>query len=60
VQQYPQVSISFSSPAALEWLDAISESNIILRAILAVIHPTFYDAGWQMAKHLRVTPKIDP
>jgi hypothetical protein len=29
----------------LEWLDAISRSNMILSAILAVIHPELYEAG---------------
>ncbi|KAF8486611.1 hypothetical protein F5888DRAFT_1582267, partial [Russula emetica] len=53
VQQYPQVSANFSSPAALEWLDAISESNAIMSGILAVIHPTLYDAGWKTTKRLR-------
>jgi hypothetical protein len=60
VQQHPQVSANFSLPAALEWLDAISESNAILSAILAVIHPKLYDAGWETAKRLRDTPEIDP
>ena len=60
MQQYPQVSASFSSPAALDWLDAVSESNAILSAILAVVHPTLYDAGWQTAKCLRDTPRRDP
>ena len=60
VQQYPQVSANFSSPAALDWLDAISESNAILSAILAVIHPQLYDVGWETTKRLRDTPKIGP
>lgn len=60
MQQYPQVSANFSSPAALDWLDSISESNAILSAILAVIHPKLYDAGWQTVKQLRGTPEIDP
>src|SRR5260370_25203051 len=59
VQQHPQTSTNFSSPAALDWLDAISESNAILSTILAVIHPQLYDAGWQTAKCLRDTPKVD-
>jgi hypothetical protein len=46
--------------AALDWLDAISESNAILSAILAVIHSQLYDASWQTIKHLRDTPEIDP
>ena len=60
MQQHPQVSANFASPAALDWLDAISESNAILSAILAVIHPKLYDAGWQTTRHLRDTPEIDP
>src|SRR5258707_15106393 len=59
VQQHPQTSTNFSSPAALDWLDVISESNAILSTILAVIHPQLYDAGWQTAKCLRDTPKED-
>jgi hypothetical protein len=59
VQQNPQVSANFSSPAALDWLDAISESNAISSAILAVIHPNLYDAGWQTTERLRDTPGID-
>jgi hypothetical protein len=60
VQQYPQVSASFSLPAALDWLDAILESNTILSAILAVIHPKLYDTGRQTAKCLRDVCEIDP
>ena len=60
VQQYLQVSANFSLPAALDWLDAISESNAILSAILAVIHPQLYDAGWETTKRLRDTPEIGP
>src|SRR5216684_7612793 len=60
MQQHPQTSTNFSLPAALDWLDAILESNAILSTILAVIHPQLYDAGWQTAKHLRDTPEIDP
>ena len=59
VQQHPQTSTNFSSPATLDWLDAISESNAILSTILAVIHPQLYDAGWQTTKCLRDTPKVD-
>lgn len=58
VQQYPQASANFRSPAALEWLDAISESNAISSAILAVIHPDLYDAGWETTKRLRETRGI--
>jgi len=51
--------VSFRNPAALDWLDAISESNAILSAILAVIHPNLYNAGWETIKHLK-DPKICP
>jgi len=60
LQPYPQVSANFKEPAALEWLDSISESNAVLSAILAVIHPKLHDAGWQTAKRLRDTPNIGP
>ena len=59
-QQCPQVSANFRLPAALDWLDAISESNAILSAILAVIHPKLYDAGWKTLKRLRDTLERDP
>lgn len=45
VQERPQVGATLKSPAALEWLDEISTSNMITSAILAVIHPELYDAG---------------
>ena len=60
MQGYPQVSASFNSRAASDWLDAASESNAILSAILAVIHPKLYDAGWQTTRRLRNTPEIRP
>jgi Oxygenase domain of the 2OGFeDO superfamily len=59
-QQFPKASANFRFPPALAWLDAISESNAILSAILAVIHPTLYDAGWQTTERLRNTPEIGP
>ena len=59
MQRCPQVSAIFHSSAALDWLDSISESNAILSAILAVIHPQLYDAGWSTTKRLRDTPEID-
>jgi hypothetical protein len=43
---------------AEDWLNAISESNTILSAILAVIHPDLYDTGWKTTQHLRKTPEI--
>jgi len=57
-QDYLHACADFSSPSALEWLGAISESNAILSAILAVIHPNLYEAGWQTTKCLRDTPEI--
>jgi hypothetical protein len=59
VEDYPKPSANFSSPAALDWLHAISESNAIFSAILAVIHPKLYDAGMETIKCLRDTPQ-DP
>ena len=59
-QECPKASANFRSHPALDWLDAISESNAILSAILAVIHPTLYDAGWQTTERLRKTPEIGP
>ena len=50
--------MSFHSPAALDWLDFISKLNAILSAILAVIHPKLYDAGWLAIEWLRNTPEI--
>jgi len=43
----------------MEWLDAISESNAICSAILAVIHPKLYDAGLQAIQRLRGTPDVN-
>jgi len=51
--------VSFRKAATLDWLDAISESNAIFSAILAVIHPKLYDAGWKTTKHLGA-PEICP
>ena len=60
MQRRPKVSANFKTPAALGWLHAISESNAIMSAILAVIHPKLYDAGWQTTERLRATPGICP
>jgi hypothetical protein len=57
-QKYPQGSVNFRSTAALGWLDAISETNAVFSAILAVIHPTLHKAGRQTIKHLGDTPEI--
>ena len=45
LQKYPQASVNFGLEDALTWLAAISESNAIVSAILAVIHPNLYDTG---------------
>jgi hypothetical protein len=58
VQKFPQAGVVFESPAALEWLDRLSESNSILSAILAVIHPTLYDAGRETFNRLKKAPGI--
>jgi hypothetical protein len=44
-QLHPNVSANFHEAAALDWLNAISESNVVLSTILAIIHPILYDAG---------------
>ena len=59
-QKYPQASANFGSEDALNWLAAISESNAIVSAILAVIHPKLYDAGWKTINFLMEKPEICP
>jgi hypothetical protein len=58
VQKWPEVGAIFRQPAALDWLDCISESNSILSAILAVIHPELHDAGRDTFDRLRQHPEI--
>jgi hypothetical protein len=53
VQKRPLVAVNLDQPAGLEWLDAISKSNMILSAILAVIHPELYEAGRVTSIRLR-------
>ncbi|KAH9012162.1 hypothetical protein EDB85DRAFT_2159236 [Lactarius pseudohatsudake] len=60
VQEFPQVSTSLKNPAALDWLDHATESNSIMSAILAVIHPELYDAGRNTFKVLRNCSEIKP
>ena len=60
VQQCPQVGAIFEKPAALEWLDAISQSNSILSAILAVIHPQLHGSGQETMNRLRQHADIQP
>lgn len=59
-QLHPNVSANFGEAAALDWLNAVSESNAVLSAILAVIHPTLYDAGRQTTERLSGSPNICP
>ncbi|KAF8263633.1 hypothetical protein EI94DRAFT_1703844 [Lactarius quietus] len=60
VQEFPNVCATFKQPAALDWLDAISTSNAILSATLAVIHPQLHDAGQETFNRLRQHPEIQP
>ena len=53
VRRPPEVGAAIKSPTGLRWLDAISESNMVLGAILAVIHPELYEAGRNTFEHLR-------
>ena len=53
MQERPQLGTLFENKAALSWLDAISQSNTILSAILAVIHPELHDAGQETINQLR-------
>ena len=39
LQRYPKPSANFIKPAASDWRDAISKSNLILSAILVVMNP---------------------
>ena len=59
-QKYPQASVNFRLEDALTWLAAISESNAIVSAILAVIHPDLYDAGRKTMSCLMKTPEVCP
>ena len=59
-QKYPQASVNFRLEDALIWLTAISESNAIVSAILAVVHPNLYDAGWKAMDCLMKTPEVCP
>ena len=53
VRQPPEVGATIRSPTGLRWLDAASESNMVLSSILAVIHPELYEAGRETFMHLR-------
>jgi hypothetical protein len=58
VQECPQAGAPFHSPDTLEWLDCLSDSNTILSAILAVMHPDLYERGRETFKRFRGTPGI--
>jgi Oxygenase domain of the 2OGFeDO superfamily len=58
-QDPPQACAVFKRPGAMEWLDAISQSNSILSAILAVIHPELHDAGKETFNRLRQHASIE-
>ena len=61
VQESPQVSNAIKKPEGLKWLDAISQSNSILSAILAVIHPELHGTGQKTSNQLREHSEIvDP
>ena len=59
MQELPQVGKTIKNPEGLKWLDSISQSNSILSAILAVIHPELHAAGQKTFKRLRECSKID-
>ena len=60
MQDQPRTSLNLRSCTyASEWLNAMSKSNAVLSAILAVIHPSLYDAGWETMNWLRNTPWIE-
>ncbi|KAH9031242.1 hypothetical protein EDB84DRAFT_1562314 [Lactarius hengduanensis] len=58
-QPAPQASVNFKLPAAMSWLEEISESNAILSAILGVIHPHLYKSGQDTFSRLRRAAEID-
>ncbi|KAH9014882.1 hypothetical protein EDB85DRAFT_2157127 [Lactarius pseudohatsudake] len=58
-QQGHNASVNFKLPAAMSWLEEISESNAILSAILGVIHPHLYKSGQDTFSRLRRAAEID-
>ncbi|KAF8262975.1 hypothetical protein EI94DRAFT_1807967 [Lactarius quietus] len=60
MQDWPEAAAIFRKPAALERLDAISQPNSILSAILAVIHPPLHKAGQETFNQLRQHADIQP
>lgn len=60
VQPHPEVGAIFKQTNALDWLDHIAESNSVLSAILAVIHPTLHKSGRETFDRLRKCAEIQP
>ena len=60
MQPHPEVGAVFKQTNALEWLDHITESNSVLSAILAVIHPTLHKSGRETFDKLRQCAEIQP
>lgn len=61
MQPWPQVAAIFTKRAeSLDWLDLMSESNSVLSAILAVIHPELHHAGQETFNRLRQHDSIQP
>ncbi|KAH9035546.1 hypothetical protein EDB85DRAFT_2143712 [Lactarius pseudohatsudake] len=58
-QQGHNASVNFKLPAAMSWLEEISESNTILSAILGVIHPHLYKSGQDTFSRLRRAAEIN-
>jgi hypothetical protein len=55
---FPNTGAHLKTSTCKRWLDRMSESNSILGAILAVIHPELYDLGRQTLECLRKVPKL--
>ena len=60
MQPHPEVGTIFKQTNALDWLDHIAESNSVLSAILAVIHPTLHKSGRETFDWLRKCAEIQP
>jgi hypothetical protein len=57
---FPEVGKDLKSAAGSEWLNCMLESNAVLSAILAVIHPALYNAGRHTFNCLRKATEIQP
>jgi hypothetical protein len=60
VHKFPQVGSAFKLPATSEWSTSMSESNSILSAMLAVIHPHLYESARETFNRLRKVAEIQP